>query len=189
MESAWGGIPTAFVSTTSISHASKSSILRCPQCRLKFSYCGVLPDITQETTAWGRLISQADGGAPKKRDLSAALKAMLSLPPNIVENIVEVSWQQCAGGENCLQEETLKKFVLSVKHKISTMPIPQESLQQRVLNALCELFSCGGLSVSLKSRTSCGFGDDLWSQVTAGQYGNCIFIKSGANFTTIGPRF
>lgn len=77
--------------------------------------------MVQHPTLWARVVSYNYLCAPNKTDVNCALKAVLSLPPDKIDRLVDAAWQKWAPGENHLSGDALKNFVGAFEH----LPIPQ----------------------------------------------------------------
>merc|ERR1719316_1994563 len=85
----------------------------CPQCRVPFVRCVVLPSIVEDSAAWG-LVARSGDGALSRLEVLSALKAMLPLPTDEVDAMITRSWADWTKGENALPFSMLDELAAAL---------------------------------------------------------------------------
>lgn len=91
---------------------------RCPQCRVRFHKRAQLPSIVDDQESWYSHVSADGKEALSMREVATALKAMLLLSPDDVDELVEASWDSWTQGEDLLGPECLQELVAEVAEHI-----------------------------------------------------------------------
>eukprot|EP00927_Polykrikos_kofoidii_P073073 TRINITY_DN69147_c0_g1_i1.p1 TRINITY_DN69147_c0_g1~~TRINITY_DN69147_c0_g1_i1.p1 ORF type:complete len:517 (+),score=55.39 TRINITY_DN69147_c0_g1_i1:219-1769(+) len=96
---------------------------RCPQCRASFSRSSILPDVQKDISAWARAITVGPHRTPTKRDVFAAYKAMLLVPPQNVEMVLD-SWTGWARASDRISVKVLSSLARRMVQYLPPPPPP-----------------------------------------------------------------
>jgi len=86
---------------------------QCPQCRVRFFRRTPFPHIQEDPDSWFRLASTSSEDSLSRKEVSAALRAMLMLPPQEVDALIESSWHHWTQGES-FSRNSLDRLVATV---------------------------------------------------------------------------
>mmetsp|Transcript_77878 Transcript_77878/g.252462 ORF Transcript_77878/g.252462 Transcript_77878/m.252462 type:complete len:551 (-) Transcript_77878:193-1845(-) len=169
----------------------------CPQCRVRFRKRSALPDIKEDVAAWCSLVSMGDKDALGRRELSAALKAMLRLPAGSVETLVE-TWMDRAQGGDGLRAASIAKLVPALGRHMPSLT-GEGSSSSKAASSISSfeqledghgktgtVCKCGRIHVRRGDRIRRGPAQsDTDKGVAKGQLGTIVRIGAGQEIVTV----
>jgi len=171
----------------------------CPQCRTRFRKRALLPNIIDDEESWFMHVSSSGKDALNKREVSSALKAMLYLAPEDIDDLVASSWDTWTLEEDLLSRSSIHDLAATIAgHMPATSScgfVSPHTVQENESEHLEDghtrsgvVCSCGQVHVRRGDRVRRGpmpsDVDHEW-QVAPGQLGTIVHVGEGQETVTI----